>query len=145
MQDKLNQILFKSDYWKNLSNPEKSALNYPYAAGEEQRRKWLEEHGVLEQTNVAVEEEVSSDDNIEEVEVEEVEPKEESVSTEVLAGRNGAEKMWQYFKSRGEVTQDFESWYKKLKESSSAQDRFCLLYTSPSPRDRTRSRMPSSA
>ena len=24
-------------------------------------------------------------------------------------------------------------------------DRFCLLYTSPSPRDRTRSRMPSSA
>ena len=25
------------------------------------------------------------------------------------------------------------------------QDRYCLLYTSPSPRDRTRSRMPSSA
>ena len=25
------------------------------------------------------------------------------------------------------------------------QDTFCLLYTSPSPRDRTRSRMPSSA
>ena len=25
------------------------------------------------------------------------------------------------------------------------RDRFCLLYTSPSPRDRTRSRMPSSA
>ena len=24
-------------------------------------------------------------------------------------------------------------------------ERFCLLYTSPSPRDRTRSRMPSSA
>ena len=24
-------------------------------------------------------------------------------------------------------------------------DRYCLLYTSPSPRDRTRSRMPSSA
>ena len=26
-----------------------------------------------------------------------------------------------------------------------AENRFCLLYTSPSPRDRTRSRMPSSA
>ena len=26
-----------------------------------------------------------------------------------------------------------------------AQNEFCLLYTSPSPRDRTRSRMPSSA
>ena len=26
-----------------------------------------------------------------------------------------------------------------------SQDQFCLLYTSPSPRDRTRSRMPSSA
>ena len=26
-----------------------------------------------------------------------------------------------------------------------AGDRICLLYTSPSPRDRTRSRMPSSA
>ena len=26
-----------------------------------------------------------------------------------------------------------------------AEDYFCLLYTSPSPRDRTRSRMPSSA
>ena len=27
----------------------------------------------------------------------------------------------------------------------SRKDKFCLLYTSPSPRDRTRSRMPSSA
>ena len=28
---------------------------------------------------------------------------------------------------------------------SSLTEKFCLLYTSPSPRDRTRSRMPSSA
>ena len=28
---------------------------------------------------------------------------------------------------------------------ASTKDRICLLYTSPSPRDRTRSRMPSSA
>ena len=30
-------------------------------------------------------------------------------------------------------------------EGSFARDMICLLYTSPSPRDRTRSRMPSSA
>ena len=30
-------------------------------------------------------------------------------------------------------------------KSLEASDRSCLLYTSPSPRDRTRSRMPSSA
>ena len=36
---------------------------------------------------------------------------------------------------------------KKGKETidAVAQDGICLLYTSPSPRDRTRSRMPSSA
>ena len=32
-----------------------------------------------------------------------------------------------------------------LPDLTLAQDRTCLLYTSPSPRDRTRSRMPSSA
>ena len=32
---------------------------------------------------------------------------------------------------------------RKFKEAAAAYD--CLLYTSPSPRDRTRSRMPSSA
>ena len=30
-------------------------------------------------------------------------------------------------------------------KSSTSKHNFCLLYTSPSPRDRTRSRMPSSA
>ena len=34
---------------------------------------------------------------------------------------------------------------KKLKDSMNALRKACLLYTSPSPRDRTRSRMPSSA
>ena len=33
----------------------------------------------------------------------------------------------------------------KLNDYYVAQQDFCLLYTSPSPRDRTRSRMPSSA
>ena len=32
-----------------------------------------------------------------------------------------------------------------LETEPDGSDRFCLLYTSPSPRDRTRSRMPSSA
>ena len=32
-----------------------------------------------------------------------------------------------------------------LGEQNAQMDRNCLLYTSPSPRDRTRSRMPSSA
>ena len=32
-----------------------------------------------------------------------------------------------------------------VKEELSSQDRTCLLYTSPSPRDRQKSRMPSSA
>ena len=38
-----------------------------------------------------------------------------------------------------------DSLVKKLSERKYAQIRNCLLYTSPSPRDRTRSRMPSSA
>ena len=33
----------------------------------------------------------------------------------------------------------------KLHKQQTALNSFCLLYTSPSPRDRTRSRMPSSA
>ena len=34
----------------------------------------------------------------------------------------------------------FQTWFEELCKSNT-----CLLYTSPSPRDRTRSRMPSSA
>ena len=33
----------------------------------------------------------------------------------------------------------------QIQNAKTAQDMSCLLYTSPSPRDRTRSRMPSSA
>ena len=36
-----------------------------------------------------------------------------------------------------------EQWEQIVKEAHEIRD--CLLYTSPSPRDRTRSRMPSSA
>ena len=42
--------------------------------------------------------------------------------------------------TEGLVLQDREIWKRCL-----GQDVICLLYTSPSPRDRTRSRMPSSA
>ena len=38
-----------------------------------------------------------------------------------------------------------ESEYQKEREKILDEDKNCLLYTSPSPRDRTRSRMPSSA
>jgi len=39
----------------------------------------------------------------------------------------------------------FKNTIEALDYSGEELDRFCLLYTSPSPRDRTRSRMPSSA
>ena len=35
--------------------------------------------------------------------------------------------------------------YFKMQDDKIIEPNFCLLYTSPSPRDRTRSRMPSSA
>ena len=41
----------------------------------------------------------------------------------------------------GQIAKDYE----KLRALQSARMNACLLYTSPSPRDRTRSRMPSSA
>ena len=42
---------------------------------------------------------------------------------------------------------DFTQWNKNIAEEIAKQEgvNACLLYTSPSPRDRTRSRMPSSA
>ena len=44
------------------------------------------------------------------------------------------------------VTPKFATWsLGGGRPSACAQDKCCLLYTSPSPRDRTRSRMPSSA
>ena len=45
----------------------------------------------------------------------------------------------------GNVRSDFMEEYNRLAKKIAAQDVSCLLYTSPSPRDRTRSRMPSSA
>ena len=51
-----------------------------------------------------------------------------------------------------EIFSDNDNWSKKMESEvyssakvQSALSDFCLLYTSPSPRDRTRSRMPSSA
>ena len=35
--------------------------------------------------------------------------------------------------------------YLRIVDNLHSEHRYCLLYTSPSPRDRTRSRMPSSA
>ena len=38
-----------------------------------------------------------------------------------------------------------ESWFTNIRDKKELPEYICLLYTSPSPRDRTRSRMPSSA
>ena len=43
------------------------------------------------------------------------------------------------------VKEEIKKYQKKLKEFNLDLKYACLLYTSPSPRDRTRSRMPSSA
>ena len=43
------------------------------------------------------------------------------------------------------VAQDIEPGHPGLKQLIADMYETCLLYTSPSPRDRTRSRMPSSA
>ena len=45
----------------------------------------------------------------------------------------------------GEHPQHFEEMDKLVESMTAARDKFCLLYTSPSPRDNTTSRMPSSA
>ena len=45
-----------------------------------------------------------------------------------------------------EFVKDFEhTYFKEVYEELTKKYKFCLLYTSPSPRDRTRARMPSSA
>ena len=47
--------------------------------------------------------------------------------------------------SSQEMREAAETAMKDIQHFISSQARSCLLYTSPSPRDRTRSRMPSSA
>ena len=56
---------------------------------------------------------------------------------------NGAEAVGATVMTEGFTT--WESAALKLRDGDRDQDNTCLLYTSPSPRDRTRSRMPSSA
>ena len=44
------------------------------------------------------------------------------------------------------MSAELENWAKKYEDLTNSDETIgCLLYTSPSPRDRTRSRMPSSA
>ena len=55
---------------------------------------------------------------------------------------------WQYQKKQITIQGTVEKVLKKIlkeKVKLCGSGRTCLLYTSPSPRDRTRSRMPSSA
>ena len=44
-----------------------------------------------------------------------------------------------------ELYQEYQTYIKERVISNDTEPQTCLLYTSPSPRDRTRSRMPSSA
>ena len=43
------------------------------------------------------------------------------------------------------VEKGYKGWLEDRRPASNADPYSCLLYTSPSPRDRTRARMPSSA
>ena len=56
---------------------------------------------------------------------------------------------WLYNKGKSEAAKEvlikIHGKDKAEKESKNIEENICLLYTSPSPRDRTRSRMPSSA
>ena len=55
-----------------------------------------------------------------------------------VAPNSECERLGQYAKHVVDFSPKFKDFYVDI-------HRFCLLYTSPSPRDRTRSRMPSSA
>ena len=48
-------------------------------------------------------------------------------------------------KRNSKISSELKRKSKKIKISTDNQDIICLLYTSPSPRDRQKSRMPSSA
>ena len=56
-----------------------------------------------------------------------------------------ANQMFQYASLKGIATNRGYSFSIPPKDAFGSQDEFCLLYTSPSPRDRQKSRMPSSA
>ena len=124
----LEQVLYNSDYWKGLSNPEKSSLAFPYGGSEEEKKKWLEENNILETPEISSDVdtvddfdaafEASLDPDAEEVVIEEG-----TNYGEGLGSRIGAKKIWTYFKDNGQVTQDFETWYKKLKENPAAQNK----------------------
>jgi hypothetical protein len=124
----LEQVLYNSDYWKGLSNPEKSSLAFPYGGSEEEKKKWLEENNILETPEISSDVdtvddfdaafEASLDPDAEEVVIEEG-----TDYGEGLGSRIGAKKIWTYFKDNGQVTQDFETWYKKLKENPAAQNK----------------------
>ena len=62
-----------------------------------------------------------------------------SLLVSILAGRRIIE--WLQLKQVGEIVRDLGLEGQMQKQGTPT----CLLYTSPSPRDRTRSRMPSSA
>ena len=68
---------------------------------------------------------------------------------DAFAGESQANRRYLYFANKADVEgqNDVAAVFRSTAEGETghAHGHFCLLYTSPSPRDRTRSRMPSSA
>ena len=62
-----------------------------------------------------------------------------------FATRNKAKDVTITAESISSIVKHNVEWMKELRIKNRDKDIICLLYTSPSPRDRTRSRMPSSA
>ena len=63
----------------------------------------------------------------------------------ILQGSSIAKISWDRLKQAGEGEQGFLILVTSVNPTPFGEGKTCLLYTSPSPRDRTRSRMPSSA
>ena len=68
-----------------------------------------------------------------------------SASNAVLLNHDGSKDIYQIFRRRDTESAIGENGTRAFGRLIATVDRNCLLYTSPSPRDRTRSRMPSSA
>ena len=63
-----------------------------------------------------------------------------------LSNRIANVRTWSYVSNKNNWVENQSYWIEKTKHlEDRLSDRFCLLYTSPSPRDATLSRMPSSA
>ena len=70
-----------------------------------------------------------------------------SIPNLIEVQKNSYDELTFFNPEAGDLTKGFDRVFKSIFPIEDLNDKatFCLLYTSPSPRDRTRSRMPSSA